>query len=483
MDPRPVVFLQPPADFANSRPCLDDKQYGLGILALMAWMERHGFSVVGLHLPLAFHSGVDWTQIEERLAGIRPLVFALGLNWVHFSAGALQLAERLKKRFPEVPVVVGGQHATLFADEVLREGSGSVDAVIVGEGERPLLGLCRALRDGNGIPEELPGLARPAAPAAAPDVEPQVDTLPPYSYRSVWPEAQDTSAGALSTARGACPYRCAWCIEAVIGKLQGRRKLIFHSPARIADQVEKLLAEGVTRFTVQDNFFVGGDRLISAVAEELAQRNLRPAHLNVFAHPESYSEEGFAALAAVAERASVDFGVETGCPEVAGRNHREMDPAQVVAAVETAMRCGVEPYTWWMVGLPGESEVSLRRTEELIRSTMGAGGIPRWVSPLILFPGTAIFRNPEAYGVALRFTGFHDFMRFSTTTLAEALLFQDLSTHSLRGVPESWTGDASLHLRRFIHSRFDLLEARYPPTERLRPDLDAARRTIAQSFL
>jgi radical SAM superfamily enzyme YgiQ (UPF0313 family) len=482
---RPVWLLQPPANLDGRRPCLDDQQFGLGLLSLSAWLRSHGYRCEGLHVPLALGRGEALDALLRRIVDSDPLLVAIGMNWVHFSVGALALARRLKALSPGCAIVVGGQHASLFAQEIMTlpdvvDGA-ALDAVIVGEAEVPLLRLCESLRLGRGIDDAIPGLVRPGGRATPPMVVEDIDALPAYSYGALQPGPLQSDTAAVSTARGACPFRCAWCIEPVVGRVQGRPRLRFHGADWIAAQIGVLMAEGRDRLTVQDNFFVGGDRRMIELAEALRRRGLRPRHLNLFAHPDSYGIDGLQALADCCERASIDYGVETGSVEVARRNHRRLDPEQVVARIDAAVRCGVEPYTWWMVGLPFEDDAALAETETLIERTMRVGGIPRWVSPLILFPRTPIHDHPDRYGVQLNFRHFEDYARFSQTTLTEALLFTDTVTHHAAGGRPDACPQASLRLRRFIHHRFPALEDFYHG-HRLQPDLETARRRIESSF-
>ena len=482
MAERPVYLIQPPANLAGRKPCLDDSQYGLGLLALAAWLEKNAFPVLGLHVPLALHHGFSIDELIVMIAERNPLLIGIGMNWVHFSQGAIELAARLKQALPETPIVVGGQHASLFAEEIVARHAAVIDGVIVGEAERPLLAICKSFREHGRIVGDIPGLARPGKPPGAPNVETKIDSLPTYSYLSLRPRPQQESAAALSTTRGACPRRCAWCIEPVIGRIQGRPKLSFHSAEHIADQIERLMDEAIDRFTIQDNFFIGGDRHLIDLCQTLQKRRLRPRHLNIFAHPDSFGADGLAALAKVSERSSVDFGVETGSVKVARLNHRSLDPDSVVSNIVTAVQAGVEAYTWWMVGLPGEGENELLETESLIERTMRCGGIPRWVSPLILFPKTPIHERPEEYGVHLHFHDFDDYSRFSHATLAEALMFSDVQTHHTDASGVAAIQFASQRLRRFIEKHFSLLEDFYcghvAP-----PDLATTRQRIAASFM
>jgi radical SAM superfamily enzyme YgiQ (UPF0313 family) len=482
---KPVVLIQPPVSFENRTPCLDDHQFGLGLLALAAFLESQGVPVSGIHIPLMVARGATHDATIDRICALDPRVVAIGLNWVHFSRGAIELARRIKTALPNVTVVLGGQHATLFAPEIVARNGDVIDAVIAGEAEIPLLAIYRSVESSGQIDPLIPGVYLPGRgtpPRPRPDVVCDINALPTYSYKSLEPRPDVPEAAALSTVRGPCPFRCSYCIEPVIGRLQGRDRLTFFSLPRIADQISRLMQEGVRRFTIQDAFFIGGDRLICGLAEELARRNLRPAHLNVFAHPDSYGPAGFIALASIAERATVDFGVETGSPEVASRAGRPMSPQRVLAAVRDAVAARVLPYTWWMVGLPGEDEAALLQTKELILATLREGAIPRWVSPLILLPRTAMHDNPKHFGLELEFRTFEHYCRFSDTSLAEATHFPDLITHSNGAGGREGVLRASKELRRFIVENLHVAEAFYRQRSVVDIDLASVKRTISNSF-
>lgn len=482
MRPAPILFVQPPASFDNASPCLDDKQYGLGILANAAWLETNGFPVDGIHIPLMLNQGFSADDAIDLILAKSPLLVAIGLNWVHFSAGALETARRLRDRRPDLPIVIGGQHAGLFADEIAASNPELVNGVIRGEAEVPLLQIAQALARGDDFPTEVPGLHTCAGDALPPQVVKDLDSLPVYSYRSLRPKPLQPDVAAVSTARGACPFRCAWCIEPVVGRMQGRNKLQFHSPARIVDQIEALGAEGISRFTIQDAFFVGGDRKLVGLADELICRRIRPKHLNIFAHPDSFTTEGMAALAACCDVGSIDYGIETGSTRVAAVNNRRLDPDEVVERVASAVSAGLEPYSWWMAGLPGEDEQALSETEELIGRTMDVGGIPRWVSPLILFPKTEIHAHPERFGVRTRFRTFDDYAVFSRITLAEAVMFSEAIAHETAEACRDAITAAALRLRKFIVENLSRLHEAYAGLARV-PDLSAIDTRIRQSFL
>lgn len=479
---RPVCLVQPPVSLGNRSPCLEDQHFGLGLLALSAYLQQAGVPTVGLHLPGALRHGFTLDEMVGLLRGHNPLVVALGLNWVHFSRGVLEVAAVARQALPTAAIVVGGQHATLFAAEIAAAYGDLIDAVVVGEAERPLLDLYRSLSETGRIDPAIPGLCQPGGQVTPPRVVAAVDDLPLYSYHALRPRQRPEGIAAISTGRGPCPFQCAYCIEPVVGRLQGRSRLDFHAAERTAAQIARLAAEGIETFTIQDAFFAGGDALLIELAAALAAHDLRPGHLNVFAHPDSYGPDGLAALAGAARTASIDFGVETGSPAVARAAARPMDPGRVVTAIEQAVAAGVIPYTWWLAGLPGSDAAAQAETRALVLATMRAGGVPRWVSPLILFPQTAMARAAGAYGVQPHFRSFADFMAFSDTPLGVALHFPDLITHATVVADREAILDEALQLRRFILQHFDVLEEVWRRRPEPRPDLAALRGSIARSF-
>ena len=66
--------------------------------------------------------------------------------------------QRLRRQRPDLPIVVGGIHASLFPEDFLADGA---DAVVVGDGCEPMVALVDRIR--RGLPwDDVPGLGRAA---------------------------------------------------------------------------------------------------------------------------------------------------------------------------------------------------------------------------------------------------------------------------------------------------------------------------------
>jgi radical SAM superfamily enzyme YgiQ (UPF0313 family) len=482
---RPVCLVQPPVSLENRSPCLDDKQFGLGMLALAAYLKSRGIETFGVHVPLALARGQTVEQVVSGIQQRDPGVIAIGLNWLHFSRGAIQFAQLLRRAVPSARIVVGGQHATLFADELVEFAADAIDAVVLGEAELPLYEICRGYLDSGTIEKGIPGVIRRGEkpPERRPRIISDVESLPLYSYRDLEPGPFEDDSAALTTGRGPCPFQCAYCVEPTIGRLQGRDRLAQQSAGRIAEQIASLLGEGIRRFTVQDAFFVGGDKLIIELASVLARRGLRPAHFNVFAHPGSYTLDGLRALASMADVTSIDYGAETGSCAVASMARRPVQPDLIVPSIERAVEAGVIPYTWWLVGLPGEDAQAMAETKKLISATMAAGAAPRWVSPVILFPQTAAWRQAEQFGLRTLYESFEDYSRFSERTLAESRVSSNLITHCASdGHPDEILGRCR-DLNRFIAMNMGIVKKFYRERPNSpAPDFSWIERSITSSM-
>jgi len=88
--------------------------------------------------------------VKEIVGSIDSDAEIIGIsNLFSFAYPAVRkLSEALSKAFPKSAIVLGGPHPTHMSEEVLAHGS--ADFVIRGEGEFPILDLCRH------VPGEIP---------------------------------------------------------------------------------------------------------------------------------------------------------------------------------------------------------------------------------------------------------------------------------------------------------------------------------------
>ncbi|MDR1147592.1 MAG: cobalamin-dependent protein, partial [Spirochaetaceae bacterium] len=78
--------------------------------------------------------GNDINCFEKTLSNKLPGVVGINCFFSMLIKKVLFLAEFVKNKFPETRVVIGGLHPTIYAEQIM-QNCGSIDAVVLGEGD------------------------------------------------------------------------------------------------------------------------------------------------------------------------------------------------------------------------------------------------------------------------------------------------------------------------------------------------------------
>ena len=458
-----VCLVQPPASFRAQECCLPADYVGVGLLALSAYLEQHGFRTRIVHFPIAMQQGYGPQRILQEIALFDPCLIALGMNWVHFSSGTIELCEKLKQYFPGVPVVAGGQHASLFARDILRHFPDALQAVIAGEAEIPLLRVCRAVARGGPVPGDIPGVLTPRNNLTDQTLEyvEDIDSLPFQSFERLWPDYHRPLA-AVSTMRGCCPHHCVYCLEGSPHVNWKRKPPALHSTDFIGEQIQRFVAEGKNIITIQDQFSLRGDAAVEELSGFINRHGIQLREFNLFAEPGAYTSRGLEAVAAMTSGlATMDYGVETGSPAVAEKVRIGFKTGDFLDRIRETTEAGVLPFTWWMTGFPGEGDKELEQTRQYILETMKRGAIPRWVTPLVLFPQTEMARHAARFGAVPRFHEFRHFLKFSLEPVNELGCYPGLSTHATEFMTAREIAEAARDLKLHIVDNWHLIDDFY----------------------
>ena len=197
------------------------------------------------------------------------------------------------------------------------------------------------------------------------------------------------STGIL-TYRG-CPMRCAFCLNP-----QGRR-VRKRSPLQVVDEMTRVVKEfGVCGFNFYDNLFGLSRKHALAVCGEIIRHRL-----DVVWECWTAGDLVDAELAEKMRMAGcvrVGFGAESGDDQVLLKTQRGFSSTRHQAGIDALRAAGLKVEVFLMIGLPGESEASVRRTIEFA-ARCGADGIA--LSVYRPYPGTAVWNDPEAFGVRI----------------------------------------------------------------------------------
>jgi radical SAM superfamily enzyme YgiQ (UPF0313 family) len=152
-----------------------------------------------------------------------------------------------------------------------------------------------------------------------------------------------------------CPYPCTFC---VIGTLGFQTRPL----SDVLEEIDHLRARGVNELFFQDQTFgVVPSRGIE-LCEALAERG--DLSFTCFTRPDTASEELCAALARAGCH-TVIMGVESADPAILDSYRKVYTPGAVKEGFERARRHGLRRVGTFVLGLPEETEESLRGTLEL----------------------------------------------------------------------------------------------------------------------
>jgi radical SAM superfamily enzyme YgiQ (UPF0313 family) len=174
-----------------------------------------------------YHFGKPFDEIEAEIGEIRPDVVGISSLFTPYYREVLEVAARVKKHL-NVPVIVGGSHASAVPETLL--SSPNIDYVIRGEGEKAFVEFLRYLKGQKRI-EEVPNLAYRKDNELA--FNPLGDNFPidelPFPDLSDLSPATYVLAGNpmtfMITSRS-CPHKCSFCsVHTTFGTNYYRRSL------------------------------------------------------------------------------------------------------------------------------------------------------------------------------------------------------------------------------------------------------------------
>ncbi len=429
---------------------------GYGLLHIGTYLKRLGYAVECWNIPLAYKMGLTNQHLEAIFKTYNPIAFGIELNWLHLSRGALDLAALLKKLFPNVPIIMGGVHATLFAREIIKSYD-DVDVVVKGEGERIMEDLVDRIEKGLSIATVRGIVARRGGKILetnGKNIIEDIDRVPPYIPNFLKPDSLNPyNLALINTCRGPCSYQCVHCVGARDAYcLSPRKRPAFHSADWVVRQIQILL-DYVKELSIQDYSYCNPKFLLEfseAIRKEKLQDEFKYFNMALAPIP-PINAEIFRNLAR-AGVGNVDVGIESGSDYILQRLRRPYNTAQASRFLKTAVRNGIVPKTYWMI-TGFERREDLEANWKLLDETIELGSVPRWVTELIITPGTSLFKNAEEYDLNLRFSSFEDYMRFSTEKCNRNARYPNLITHSTPSMSVNDILKAASELKSRIYTR------------------------------
>lgn len=365
----------------------------LGLAYIASTLEKHGHEV-------RIVEGMAEIITLEEIGTIAESFDIVGITSVTFLALlSHRLAQAVKERNKTIPVVMGGPHASVATEEVLRDEN--IDYVVVGEGENPFLELVEAL-EAKRCTESIKGIAYrkdskvilTAPGSVMSDLDdiplPARHLLPMHLYRSSEVRARRHPALHMMSTRG-CPYNCTFCSNRVMH----RCKLRLHSAERVVEEMSILVKDfGAREIHFWDDCFVFNEERVHRICSLL-----RKEKLNIPWDCEATVGRVNPDLLKAMRSAGcfgVSYGIETGSDDrLKELNKGWLTRDGIRQAVAWTRKAGLRTRGYFMFGFVGET---LEEMEETIRFAKELDLDFATFSLLVPLPGTEDYERARKEG-------------------------------------------------------------------------------------
>ncbi len=275
---------------------------------------------------------------------------------------ALVVSRTVKRAMPDTPIIWGGWHPSIFPEQCL--GDYSVDAVVTGQGEVTFAEIVERLANGRSL-DGLPGcLARDSsAPTPSPQALRDINYLSPHDYGLVDVEQYFKRKGKRQfdyVSSQGCRFRCTFCADPTVFK----RGWYGLAPDRIAGELSgHHRTHRFDEIAFQDETFFTSPGRVEAIAEGFLRNGLAVDWTATMRSDQgSRMDDRLLALCRRAGLKRVMIGVESGSLEILQMIRKDITLEQVFDSAEKCARHGIGAILNFIVGFPGESESSIRRS-------------------------------------------------------------------------------------------------------------------------
>jgi anaerobic magnesium-protoporphyrin IX monomethyl ester cyclase len=394
-----VLFLNPATNSQYSYP-------HLGMAFLSAIVKQAGHDVICIDGSAPYRPRSNEDLVAESVT-LKPDVICVTATTERVKF-AYNLLFMLKNNMPDLPVIVGGPHATIRAVEMVAHG---FDVAVVGPAEKRIVGLTEAL--GNKDLESLkkiPGIALNTgaagiifSPLAGFEDDFDLDSLLPVDF-SCFEEKDYLRShkdryryGALFVGRG-CPGRCIYCDRSVF-----QRKLKIASPDKIvADMISRRNKYHVNEYFFLDDTLLWAKRALS----ELCMRMISCSELSGItwgcnARP-NLVERDLLSLMKQAGCSQIILGVETGDQTTLTLIKKGISLEAMLACIDAILSAGIKVKVNLMNGFPWDNLNTLKAQIDLVEVLKGKGVSSISAGSTVFpYPGTEIFEMFSGKGYNL----------------------------------------------------------------------------------
>jgi len=317
-----------------------------------------------------------------------------------------EIAKKIKTVLPDVPVILGGVHATFLPEQTLCEFS-TFDILVMGEGEETIVDLVSRLEYGKPI-ADVKGIAyRSNGSVVITPSRPRIldlDTWPNHHEHYdfdfyVYNNSCGYSEKCVSTivSRG-CPYNCRFCAT----KNFWTRKYISKSTDAVIKEIRYVLDRGVKDVMFRDSTFVINKKWVHEFCEKILQKKLQ-FRWGIQARVELVDFELLSHMKKAGLK-QVSFGVESGSQKILDFYGKGITLKQIEKAFEVCRKLRIDTEAFFMLGALPETREDMELTYQFAKKLKPTTSRVFLFMPL---PGSELYRYYIDQGYRFNYKDIH----------------------------------------------------------------------------
>lgn len=393
-----ILLINPPRlhEIIGNNPSIIEEERGynppLGLLYVAAYLKK--YSNYDVNVIDAQVEGLDYDGLKHKIVKGKPHV--IGITTMTMTLiDVLKTARLVKEINPNITIVLGGPHTSLFPEETIQFSE--IDFLVTGEGEEAFCSLVKSIDKGGDV-SGIAGIVtmvdgKIINTGKRPYVK-DIDKLPfpdrqlvPYKkYTSLL--AKGKSVTTIITSRG-CPFKCSFCDRPNMGKVFRAR-----SATNVVDELEQCVQLGINEFLFYDDTFTVNKQRVLDICDMIRHRKL-VISWDIRARIDTIDEEMLVSLKK-AGCYGIHYGIEAGSERILKVLNKQITIEKALEVFKLTKQIGLSTLSYFMIGNPEETIEDIDETFKVMKLLK-----PDYVHLTILtpFPGTKVYSDGIQKGI------------------------------------------------------------------------------------
>lgn len=360
---------------------------------------------------------ISLEDMVDQTAAFKPDLIGVTATTPFFHV-VCDLAKKLKQRISDVPILIGGAHITILGEDAF---SPSFDYGFIGESDASFPLFLELYEKGKDISEVKGILYRDADGVKyTGDADPiyDIDYLPfparhllkmdKYTIGTLQGTKNFTS---IMTIRG-CPFKCIFCSTKISGSRLRRR-----TPRLVVDEIKSVRDNhNIKHFMfAEDNLTLDKNHILK-ICDLIEEENLDITFEG--STRANLIDEELISRMAKAGLIRLSFGLESVDENIRKIMRKEVPLESYIKANRLTNKYGIETLNSCMIGLPGETMDTIKKTLSFLRDSHEIKQSN--LSIAVPYPGTELYEmaKKEEHGLKLLIDDFSQFRRYNSAVMS-----------------------------------------------------------------